>query len=76
MNLHVTDWVTAQQNDPILSTVIEWISNQGLQDLKHLLEDGTHTEKGKAILQERKKLTLYQAALYHHHTPVGRLEEA
>ena len=26
VNLHVTDWVTAQQEDPILKTVIEWIS--------------------------------------------------
>ena len=27
VNLHVTDWVTAQQENPILKTVIEWISN-------------------------------------------------
>ena len=31
--------------------------------------------KGKAILQERKKLMLYQGALYHHHTLAGELEE-
>ena len=28
LNLHVTDWVTPQQEDPILETTIEWISNQ------------------------------------------------
>ena len=38
VNLHVTDWVTAQQEDPILKTVIKWISNQKVQDLKHLLQ--------------------------------------
>ena len=27
VNLHVTDWVTAQQEDPLLKTIIEWISN-------------------------------------------------
>ena len=27
INLHVTDWVTAQQEDPMLKTAIEWISN-------------------------------------------------
>ena len=28
VDLHVTDWVTTQQEDPILKTVIEWISGQ------------------------------------------------
>ena len=54
VNLHVTDWMTTQQEDPILKTLIEWISNRKVQDLKHLLEDGTNTEEGEAILQERK----------------------
>ena len=31
--------------------------------------------EGKAVLQERKKLTLYQRALYHCHTLAGKLEE-
>ena len=35
VNLHVTDWVTIQQEDPILKTAIEWISNWKVQDLKH-----------------------------------------
>ena len=49
VNIHVTDWVTTQQEDPILKTMIKWILNQRVQDLKHL-EDGTNTEEGKAIL--------------------------
>ena len=28
INLHVTDWVITQQEDPILKTLIKWISNQ------------------------------------------------
>ena len=50
IKLHVTDWVTAQQEDPILKTVIEWISNQKVQDLKHLLGEDTNTEEDKTIL--------------------------
>ena len=50
VNLHVTDWVTTQQENPILKTVIELISNWKVQDLKHLLGDDTNTEEGKAIL--------------------------
>ena len=49
VNLHVTDWVAAQLEDPILKTTIEWISNQKVQDLKHLLGDDANTG-GKAIL--------------------------
>ena len=49
-NLHVTDWVTAQQEDPILTTVIEWIPNWKVQDLKHQLGGDTNTEEGKTIL--------------------------
>ena len=66
VNLHVTDWVAAQQEDS--STVRLWLSgssNQKVQDLKHLLGDDTKTEEGMAILQEWKKLMLYQGALYH-----------
>ena len=47
VNLHVTDWVTTQQEDPIPETTFKWISNQKLQDLKHLLGDDTDTEEGK-----------------------------
>ena len=47
VNLHATDWVTAQQEDNICKTTIEWISNQKVQDLKHLLGDDANTEEGK-----------------------------
>ena len=35
VNLHVTDWVAAQQEDPILKIVMEWISAHKVQNLKH-----------------------------------------
>ena len=44
------DWVAAQHEDPILKTVIEWISNQEVQDMKHLLGDDATTEEGMTIL--------------------------
>ena len=60
-HLHVTDWVAAQQEYPILKIVMEWISSHKVQDLKYLLGDHTTTEEGMAILRERKKFTLHQA---------------
>ena len=50
VNLHVTDWIASQQEDPILRTVIKWISNWKVQDLKHLLGDAMKMKEGKAIL--------------------------
>ena len=44
IDLHVTDWVTAQQEDPAHRTVIKWISGQKVQYLKHLLGDNANTE--------------------------------
>ena len=43
IGLHVTDWVTTQQEDPILKAAIEWISGQKVQDLKYLPGDNTNT---------------------------------
>ena len=43
VNLHVTDWVATQQEDPILKTMIQWIFNQKVQDLNHLLGDDIGT---------------------------------
>ena len=40
-----------------------------------MLGDYANTEEARTILQEWKKLTLYQGALYHCHTPDGKLEE-
>ena len=49
VHLHVTDLVTAQQEDPLLKTMIKWISNWKVQ---HLLGDDVRTEAGKTICQE------------------------
>ena len=76
VNLHVMDWVAAQQEDPILKIVMEWISTCKVQDLKHLLGDHATTEEGMAILGELKKFMLHQGAPYHCHTLARELEDA
>ena len=75
VNLHVTDWVAAQWEDPVFKATINWIPNQKVQDLKHLLGDYTNTREGLAVLQEWEKLMLYKEALYHHYTVAGEQEE-
>ena len=55
IDLHVTDWVTTQQEDAILKTVIEWISNWKVQDLKHLLVDDAKTEEEKLFSKSGRR---------------------
>ena len=50
VNLHVTDWGPTQEEDPILKTVIELISNQKVWYLKYLPGDYANTEEGKTVL--------------------------
>ena len=50
VNLHVTDWVATQREDPVLKAMTDWIPNPKVQNLKHLLGDNVNTEEGMAIL--------------------------
>ena len=75
MNLHVTDWVAVQQEDPILKIVMEWISSHTVQDLKHLLGDHDTIEEGMTIHREWKKFMFHHGALYHCHTLARELGE-
>ena len=52
VNLHVTDLVAAQWEDPVLKATVDWISNQKVEDLKHLWGDYVNTEEGVAVLWE------------------------
>ena len=46
VNFHVMDWIAAQQEDPILKIVMEWVSSHKVQDLKHLLGKPCHDRRG------------------------------
>ena len=46
VNLQVTNWVAAQQDDPVLKIVMEWIASYKEQDLKLLLGDQCHNGGG------------------------------
>ena len=50
VNLHVTDWVATQWEDPVLKAIINWISKWKVQNMKHLLGNNTNTEEGEAVL--------------------------
>ena len=68
VKLHVMDWVAAQKEDPILKIVMEWISSDKTQVLRHFGGDHIMKEKGMSILRKRKNFMLHHGLLYHCHT--------
>ena len=50
VEMHATNWAQAQREDPMLSTVLDWLKAQKQTDLKALLAEHIFSEKRKLIL--------------------------
>ena len=72
VEMHVTDWEEAQREDPVLSTVLDWMETQKKTDLKTLLEEHASSEEGRLILQNQHNFIIHQKALYPHSMPKGK----
>ena len=46
VQMHVTDWAAAQKEDPMLSTVLDWLKAQKKTDLKALLGEHASSKEG------------------------------
>ena len=46
VQMHVSDWAEAQREDPVLSTVLDWLGAQKKTDLKTLLGENASSEEG------------------------------
>ena len=75
VQMHVTDWAEAQKEDPMLSTVLDWLKAQKKTDLKALLAEHTSSKEGQLILQNQQNFTIHQGALYLHSMPKGETED-
>ena len=75
VQMHVNDWAEAQREDPMLSTVMDWLKAQKKTDLKALLAEHTYSEEGQLILQNQQNFTIHQGALYLCSMPKGETED-
>ena len=64
VQMHVTDWTEAQREDPMLSTVLDWLKAQKKTDLKALLAEHASSEEGWLILWNQQNFMIHQGALY------------
>ena len=51
VQMHVTDWTEAQNEDPMLSAVLDWLKAQKKTDLEAPLAEHTSGKEGQLILQ-------------------------
>ena len=53
--MHVTDWATAQREDPKLDAILHWLEAKKKTDLKTLLGEHASSEEGQIVMEEPPK---------------------
>ena len=46
VEMHMTDWATAQKEDPVLSAMLNWLGAKKKNDLRTLLGEHASSEEG------------------------------
>ena len=75
VEMHVTNWAKAQKEDPMMSTMLDWLKVQKQTDLKMLLVQHASSKEGKLVLQNQQNFTIHQGTLYLCLTPKGKAED-
>ena len=75
VEMHVTNWVAAQKEDPELYAVLQWLESKKKTDLRTLLGEHTLSEEGQMVWRNCQNFTTLQGTLYLHSTPKGENED-
>ena len=62
--MHVIDWLEAQNEDPIIQGAIEWMQLGKEKSLKHHLGALASTSEGLGFISRQKSLVLVNGKLY------------
>ena len=73
--MHVTDWATAQREDPVLDAVLHWLEAKKKIDLRTLLGEHTSSEEGQIVWRNCQNFAVLPDALYLHSMPKGENED-
>ena len=73
--MHVTDWATAQREDPVLNAVLSWLGAQKRTNLRTLLGEHTSSKEHQMVWQNHQNFTTLQNALYLHSMSKGLNED-
>ena len=75
VKMHVTNWATAQREDPVLNTVLNWLGTQKKTDLRTLLGEHASSEEGQLVWRNHQIFMILQNALYLCAMPKGENED-
>ena len=57
VEMHITDWTTAQKEDPELNAVLQWLESKKKTDLRTLLGEHALSEEGQMVWRNRQNFT-------------------
>ena len=75
VEMHVTNWATAQREDPKLDAVLHWLEAKKKIDLRTLLGEHASSEEGQIVWRNCQNFMVLQDALYLHSMPKGENED-
>ena len=75
VEIHVTNWTTAQREDPELDAVLHWLEANKKTDLRTLLREHASSEEGQIVWRNHQSFMVLQDALYLHSMPKGENED-
>ena len=75
VEMHITNWDTAQKEDPELDAVQQWLESKKKTDLRTLLGEHTLSEEGQMVWRNHQHFTTLQGTLYLCSTPKGKNED-
>ena len=75
VEMHVTNWATAQREDPELYVVLHWLEAKKKIDLRTLLEDHASSEEGRILWRNCQNFMVLQDVLYLCSTSKGENED-
>ena len=75
VEMHVSNWVAAQKEDPELHAVLQWLESKKKTDLRTLLGEYTSSEEGQMVWRNCQNFTTLWGTLYLCSTPKGENED-
>ena len=73
--MNVTNWATAQREDPELDAVLHWLDTKKKTDLRTVLQEHASSEEGQLVWRNCRNFMVLQDALYLHSMPKGENED-
>ena len=64
VEMHVTDWATAQKEDPQMDAVQQWLESKKKTDLRTLLGECIMSKEGQMVWRNCQNFTTLQGTLY------------